>query len=433
MITRNSALSRKKRLFYAFVLLSFLIIASINIFRLILIPKEINIITGKEERFEFNLPADAVVLSTDKPALSLDGKTLSDNDKISLSHPFSISSSEECSAKMLLRFMGIPIKEVSVSAIPDTKLVPGGNVIGVRINTDGIMVLGIGSVKDKNGDKISPCDGLLKAGDLIIKADGKAVETKEELIKAIEESQGEKISLSIKRDGKTTELEVKPAEDEGGKKKLAVWVRDSTQGVGTLTYYNPDTKTYGALGHGINDVDTKSLMSVKNGKIMNAEVYDVSKSEKGSPGEILGNIKKNEIIGTVFANTEYGIFGEMNQEGLNTTEKALPIALHSQVKEGPVKILSCLDGTQSRYYDAEIISINRYNINSPKGLVIRITDKELLSKTNGIVQGMSGSPIIQDGKLVGAVTHVFINSPDKGYGIFIENMLKHENQEGEAS
>lgn len=418
-------LKRNFRLFIIFFTLA--LILFLNLFKLILMPKEINIIAGKEQKFEFNIPAEAVVLSTDKACLNLNDKQISVKDKIDLNKPFSLSCEEECSAKMSLRFLGVPIKEVNVSVLPNIKLVPCGKTIGVRINTNGIMVLGIGSVKNQKGESVEPCDGVLKAGDLILKVNGVNIENKEELISAIEKcGKDEKLKFQINRASQILEKEVSVIKGDDSKNKIGVWVRDSTQGVGTLTYYNPLTSAFGALGHGITDVDTKELMSVKNGKIMVADIYDIKKGEKGSPGELLGDIDKKNILGEIFSNTEFGIYGKANKRLNDNNFEAIPIALHSQIKEGPIEIISCIDGNTSKNYKAEIININRYNVNSSKSMVIKITDKDLLEKTNGIVQGMSGSPIIQDGKLIGAVTHVFVNEPDKGYGIFIENMIKQE-------
>lgn len=411
-----------------------LILLSFNLIKIFMLPKNINVIAGKEESFDFNIPAKAVILSKDKSSGEVKNINFYANEKeniqtLNLKEPFSIKAEEEGNAKISLRFMGIPVKEVNVSVLPDIKLIPGGNVIGVRINTDGIMVLGIGSVKTEGGESVEPCKDILKAGDMILKADEKEILNKEELIKAVEDNENGVIKLRIKRDFKEMDKNVTLAKGIDGKNKIGVWVRDSTQGVGTLTYYNENNNSFGALGHGITDIDTGKLMSVKDGKLMSAKVYDVRKGEAGEPGELLGEIEKDNVVGKIFSNTEYGVYGEINGENkdkLISESKKMPIALHSQVKEGKVKILSCINDKEIKAYDAEIININRYNTNSSKSMVIKICDKELLSKTNGIVQGMSGSPIIQDGKLIGAVTHVFVNEPDKGYGIFIENMLRQE-------
>lgn len=414
-----------KRGFRFFIILfSLTLILILNLFKLLLLPKEISIIEGKAEKFEFNIPAQAVILSTDKTDINLNNKQLNSKDKISLSKPFSLSSNEAGTAKISLRFLGVPVKEVNLSVLPDIKLVPCGKTIGVRINTDGIMVLGTGAVKNKRGESLEPCSNILKPGDLILKADENKTENKEELIKAINDCKNLKLKLTINRNSNILEKEVNVVKGEDDENKIGVWVRDSTQGIGTLTYYNPKTHNFGALGHGITDVDTSELMTVKSGRIMSADVYDVKKGKKGSPGELLGNINRDNVLGEVFSNTEFGIYGKIDNEIGNGN--SIPIALSSQVKEGPVEIISCIEGEESKSYSGKIININRYNINSSKSMVIKITDENLLSKTNGIVQGMSGSPIIQDGKLIGAVTHVFVNEPDKGYGIFIENMLKQE-------
>ena len=207
--------------------------------------------------------------------------------------------------------------------------------------------------------------------------------------------------------------------------RLGVWVRDSTQGLGTVTYYDKSSRSFAALGHGIYDVDTGSLMTVREGFLTRAEVTGIKKGEKRNPGEVMGTLFKDDELGDVLKNTECGLYGEIKEYGINVLEdKTLPIGLRYEVKEGEAFILSDLIDVEKREYSINIESINRYGGRQDKSLLITITDERLLDKTGGIIQGMSGSPIIQDGKLVGAVTHVLVNDPTRGYGIFIENMLE---------
>jgi stage IV sporulation protein B len=202
--------------------------------------------------------------------------------------------------------------------------------------------------------------------------------------------------------------------------------RDSTQGIGTITYYNPLTDKFGALGHGILDANTKDLMAIKEGQLMPSKIQEVKKGKRGIPGELIGDIEEGSILGNIRLNTDHGIYGFLNEETLSMP-KALPIAKRDEVNVGIAKIFSDVEGGNVKAYDVYIENINKNDTDNSKGMVVKITDERLLSKTNGIVQGMSGSPIIQNGKICGAITHVFVQDPTKGYGIFIESMLKQEN------
>ena len=322
---------------------------------------------------------------------------------------------------MQVSLMGIPVKNITVSVLPNSKLIPCGDSVGVRINTQGVMVLGLGSIIGEDGKEYEPSKNILKPGDMIIKVNNVNIDSKETLVQCIENN--DKLDIEIKRNNAMQNLSINCIKGEDGKNKIGVWVRDSTQGIGTLTYINPETKAFGSLGHGVVDVDTKEIMEVKDGKIMKSNIVD---REKGSPGELVGNIKKDEQIGTISNNTKVGIYGKVTDNGFINSRKAIPIGLKDSVEIGKAYILCNIDAENIEEYEIEIESINKYNIDNSKSMVIKITDQRLLQKTNGIIQGMSGSPIIQNGKIIGAVTHVFVNDPSKGYGIFIENMLEAE-------
>ena len=314
--------------------------------------------------------------------------------------------------------MGIPIKTIEATVIPRTEVVAGGMAVGVSMDTRGIMVLGTGYVNGEENKIYEPAKGILQSGDMILQADGKSLKNKEDLRKAVEGN------------GVQQTVEITPVfSKEDNSCKIGIWVRDSTQGIGTITFFNPDRNTFAALGHGVYDVDTQELMQIKNGQITQSSIIDVKKGEKGEPGALTGNVGRDFILGEIAINTEVGIYGtvEAGKESYFAGQK-LPIALQQDIQEGKATILSNIEGEEVKEYEVEIESVNRYSKNESKGMVIKITDQELLSKTGGIVQGMSGSPILQQGKIIGAVTHVFVNDPTKGYGIFIENMLKQENE-----
>ena len=405
------------------ILVSLIFIIPILI-NFIFFPSNINILAGNTHKLHFNIPAVATIVSSDESILKVNDENLYNKDNINLNDTLYLQSEKEGYVKMKVSLMGIPIKDVTVSVLPNEKLIPSGESVGVRIDTQGVMVLGIGSVIGDDGKEYEIAKDILKPGDMILKVNDIPIDSKETLIKCIESY--DNLNMEIKRNNNIQNVNINCIKGQDGKNKIGVWVRDSTQGIGTLTYINPKEKTFGALGHGIVDVDTKEIMEVQDGKIMKSEIVDVKKGEKGKPGELIGNIQKNEEIGKIQNNTNLGIYGKIEDDKYINEKNAIPIGLKDSVEIGKASILCNINGTEAKEYDIEIESINKYNIDNSKSMVIKITDEELLNKTNGIIQGMSGSPIIQNGKIIGAVTHVFVNDPSKGYGIFIENMLEAE-------
>ena len=417
----------KKMLFKSALTISTLFILSLFAVSISL-PEKITVFQEKEEKFSFDIPISAEFSADSIGVLEINNEPVEGNINISLSKPFSVISKNTGNADVTLSLFGLlPIKTVSVDVIPYTELVPCGKAVGVTIDTKGVMVLGTGSVNTRSGEKKEPSEGILKSGDIIIEAGGKKADRKEDLISAVEDSGGEAVKLTILRGREEKSVEVSPElAKEDGNYKIGVWVRDSTQGIGTLTYYNPSDGSFGALGHGVYDVDTKEIMSVEYGEITDSKITDIKKGEKGSPGEIVGNLKKDYVMGVIEENTPNGIYGKINENGRNVFKnQPLPVALKQDAKEGEAYIITDIADGELKSYSIKIESINRYSQSVDKGMVIRITDERLLNVTNGIIQGMSGSPIIQNGKIIGAVTHVFVQEPAKGYGIFIENMLNH--------
>ncbi len=378
------------------------------------VPSDIRLRAGREEGIEFSVPATATILK--------EGKTLANID---LNRELTFYAEGEETYTMQVQLFGlIPFKETSLSVIQDTKLIPAGYPIGIYVHTQGVLVIDTGSFTDGFGEKTAPAKDLLKKGDYILKINGSPVEDKEQLIERIAQSDGEKLILEVKRENKLLNLEVMPQADQQGEYKLGNWVRDNGQGIGTMTYID-EAGNFGALGHGINDMDTAGLMDLKEGGLYKAEIVSVNKGIPGDPGEISGIIayaEKNKL-GNIILNTQKGIYGRLRKDMMDTEAEALPLALKQDIKEGPAKIL-CTLSTAPAYYDVEITEVNEEAQPVNRGLELEVTDEELLELTGGIIQGMSGSPIIQDGKLVGAVTHVLVNDPTRGYGIFIENMLE---------
>ncbi len=315
----------------------------------------------------------------------------------------------------------LPIKNVHLEVLEENTLIPCGDVFGVKFFTKGVIIVNLADIETKDGN-ISPAKKAgLKVGDIIESIDGREVNTVEDVSAVIESSHGKDMAIKYSRNGETLQSVLTPLLSLSDKKyKTGIWVRDSTAGIGTVTYYNPRTGEFAGLGHGICDVDTGLLMPLREGNIVDVEITDIIKGRRGSPGELKGefdSLKK----GSVSENSSHGIFGTLNTPPQIVSEE-LPVGSHDEVKTGKAYILCKLDDEQIQRYEIEITKINKDDDN--KNFVIETNDKKLIEKTGGIVQGMSGSPIIQNGKLVGAVTHVLVSNPQKGYGIFIENMLK---------
>ncbi len=314
-----------------------------------------------------------------------------------------------------------------VSESEEKMLIPGGSVIGVTLESNGILVLGTGNVTGQDSHIYSPAEKLLKEGDIIMKADGVELNDKEALLDAVENSSND-VTLTVFRDDEVIDVDITPIKCiEDGTRKIGVWVRDSTQGIGTLTYIDPDDLSFGALGHGVYDADTGDLMTLKSGNVVGSTLTGIRKSEKGIPGELTGVLNKAVIFGNVKANTECGIYGKVSPDAVNTLySEPIPVADIDEIQTGEATILCSLDGKEIKEYKIMIEGVNKDADDADKGLVIRITDEELKNAAGGIVQGMSGSPIIQNGKLIGAVTHVFVREPTKGYGIFAVSMLNED-------
>ncbi|MDD6878180.1 MAG: SpoIVB peptidase [Clostridiaceae bacterium] len=303
------------------------------------------------------------------------------------------------------------------AALPDA-LVPIGVTAGIRLPTDGVTVSGLTGVETAAGNVYPARDAGLMAGDRLLEANGRPVRSAEELQKAV--SGGDALTLTIRRGDETKEIRVTPAKGREGY-RIGVWVRDSMLGIGTLTYYNPKDGGFGALGHGItDDAGGERLLSISGGSIVPSYVTDVRPGKSGEPGELHGRFEPSKVLGTVDKNTEGGIFGRMSASP--AAQNAVPCLPAGEVRTGDAQILACVDGETARTYHIRILKLYPDDENL-RNLLIEVTDAALLAKTGGIVQGMSGSPILQDGKLVGAVTHVLVNDPTRGYGIFIENML----------
>ena len=297
-------------------------------------------------------------------------------------------------------------------------LVPVGHTVGIKLFARGVLV-----VKLSDGGTPAKSCGL-QTGDVIVKCGGVSVTSTEQFQTLLQENGGDATDLQVRRDGENVTLSVSPQQNDQGQYAIGAWIRDSMAGIGTMTYYDPESGAFGALGHGITDVDTAQLMPFSSGSILPSTVKAVKKGAAGQAGELRGDFDLTQDLGTLSANTSAGVFGTVEADGFAASlSQALPVAAASEVRTGPAVILSNVEGDNVQEYDVEILQIVS-NSADGRDLVISVTDPELIAATGGIVQGMSGSPILQDGKFVGAVTHVLLNDPTKGYGILMETMLK---------
>ena len=388
-----------------------------------LLPNDMTLMEGYTTAYRLQLP---VTVKTEESVdvLGVTAKPTADNLHLDLGTEVTAEALTEGSAEVkFYLFDTVPVKTVAANVLPNTRLIPCGQTVGVQMDTDGLLVLGTGYVEDANGNKTEPCKGILKTGDLIQSVNGETMKNKENFLSAIDQQNGASVEIAFVRDGKESVAEVTPVYSPADQAyKIGIWIRDSIQGIGTVTFYDAETNHFAALGHGVYDVDTGELMSIKQGNITASELTEIVKGEKGEPGQLIGRIESEQILGEIEKNTPIGIYGTAEEAAF--AGESYPIALQSEIKEGPAQILSSITGGEPVAYDVEIEQVMYYGKDQNKGMVIHVTDPALLAQTGGIVQGMSGSPILQDGKIVGAVTHVFVQDPTRGYGIFIENMLE---------
>lgn len=345
---------------------------------------------------------------------------------INLSEEIAIEAEKTGSYQMEIRSFGMLLKKVQLHVLEDQKVVPCGNIVGIYGKTDGVLVLGTGEIIDINGKRQEPAYNIVRSGDYIIEADGIAVTQKEDLLELLKNSDGSNVRLKLRRNKKDIVVDIQPVQTKEEGYRFGIWVRNDTQGIGTLTFIT-EKEQFGALGHAITDIDTGTIIDLSDAGLYQAEAASIRKGEPGVPGEISGIIylSKGNKIGAILQNTAQGVFGSLSMEFSKITEKkSIPIALKQEIVTGNAEIYCQIDG-ELKKYQIKIEKIDKNPDIMSKGMVIRIIDKELLKKTNGIIQGMSGSPIIQNGKFIGAVTHVFVNDSARGYGIFAENMLIH--------
>lgn len=325
-------------------------------------------------------------------------------------------------------FGKVCVKNVEVTKMEKLKVVPVGKVIGLKMYTNGVLIVGMSELEDKNNLISKPYENSnIEPGDTILKVNQQVIEDIEDLKKVVNNSAGEELNLTLLRNGNVLNTNIIPVEVEEKKYQLGLWVKDSATGVGTMTFYEPETQSFGILGHGITDSDTNNLINMDSGELVTAKVISLKKGEEFSPGEIKGTIINSQTIGNIKKNTQFGVFGVLsNLTSLNIDiSKAIEVASRDEIKEGQAVVLCSINSSNvSKEYKIKIEKIYKENDYNNKSMLIKINDEELLKETGGIIRGLSGTPIIQNGKFVGAVTNVLVSNPEVGYAIFADMMIK---------
>ena len=353
----------------------------------------------------------------------------SDDETLRDAGTVALSSETAGTSELLLSLMGVvPLRRVEVEVSEEKRLIPGGQAIGVAMRTSGVMVVGTSDLSQAR----SPAQlSGLRPGDVLTRVGGVNITSAEQLAQLVSQAGEAPLAVDYLRDGAALSTTLTPRLDAAtGSVRMGAWVRDSTAGVGTLSFYDPDTGHYAALGHAITDGDTGKVLPVGEGQVLKAEIVGVQKGQKGAPGELKGSfLREGVTLGDIALNDPLGLYGHLDAPPAGALyPDGLPIGLRSGVHTGKAIILSSVDGEGVKPYEVEITRVNQQSTPAPKSMVVRVTDPALLAKTGGIVQGMSGSPIIQDGRLIGAVTHVFVSDPTQGYGLFIDWMLQKSSE-----
>lgn len=390
----------------------FLFILYMYVANVTLIPE--NIIVLRNENLKFNSMPGISFKETMK-TFSLDNET-------------KMESSLEINL-----FENINLRNVNLTTLEEIEVVPVGKIVGLKLYTNGVLVVGMTEIEDESNNLVKPYEKTdIKEGDMIIEINGEEIDDIQDLKNTVNKTSGKQSEIKLLREGKSIVVSnIKPVKSFNNEYKLGLWVKDAATGVGTMTYYEPETKKFALLGHGITDADTNSLIYIDSGELVTSKVVSVKKGESGNPGEIRGTILKQKTIGNVDKNSSFGVFGVLNDlTSLNIdTSKRYKIALRNEIQEGKAKILCSTDDTNKvDEYEIEIEKIYKENDSNNKSMLLRITDEKLIEKTGGIIRGLSGAPIIQNNKFIGAITNVLVSNPEIGYGIFADLMIKEMNK-----
>ncbi len=422
--------SRKwQNIFLVFVLsLGILLAAAFSWQMFFGIAPKLTLLEGEEYVLDLSSPFNLHIRGSQEGILLVNEESISPRGN-SLNGPLSFKAVQLGNLTLDFRLFGvIPLRQMEVFVLPEKHIMPGGHSIGIKLQAEGVLVVGYNLISDHDR-LISPAkEEGIRIGDVIVEINGRPVTDLMDAAELIREGSegGKTLHLTVFRGGESLEFRVKPLFcQENRSQRIGLYIRDSAAGVGTLTFYEPETGIYGALGHVISDVDTHNPIDIKDGQIVRADIVSIREARRGYPGEKSGVfVEGQDILGNIEKNTAAGIFGRLDQiDNHPLYRQPLPIGLSQDVEEGPATILTVVEGDLIEEFVIEIQKVNRQGGRDNKDMVLRITDEELLEKSGGIVQGMSGSPIIQGDKIIGAVTHVFVNDPARGYGIFLEGML----------
>ena len=379
-----------------------------------------------------NLPSSIVVFEGENlnlaSILGLQFSLISNEETIEVSSNNSTQVTEKVGKSNLkVSLFNNVVKNLEVDVLPRKTVIPVGNIAGVKLYTNGVLVVGMSEIEGEDNKKYKPYANTgIEEGDTIISINNTEILNTDDLVNIVNSSNGNKLDIKYVRDNQSLECSITPVKTIENDYKLGLWVRDSAAGVGTVTFYEPSTKSFAALGHGIVDIDTEELINIASGEFVTTKILNITKGESGNPGRIQGTIDNQENIGIISKNTRFGIYGKVDDtHNLNIDyTKEMEVALRSEIQKGKATILCSLDNEKVKEYEIEIEKIYVNNNYDNKSMLIKITDQELLEKTGGIIQGMSGSPIIQNGKFVGAITNVLVNNPEEGYAVFGDIMLK---------
>ncbi len=412
-------------------LIVFILISSYFIINNIL-PESISIIENNESTLNLTLPFDLYMKANNNNGLMINGREIGrESFRVDTASPLTVKGDKIGESQINLKLFGfIPLKTIKVSVIPEINVIPGGQAIGVILRSKGVMVVEQTYVEDKYGERHYPArDAGIEVGDTILQINGKTANKKSNISNIIQESagNGEVITFLVKKSSENIEeIKVKPVRNHNGDYMIGLYVDDGVAGVGTLTFYQPDNNIFGALGHVITEGNSNIKIDVRKGEIVEAKISGINYGRRGLPGEKRGTFfNARNILGSINTNTRFGIYGRLNRVPQNQYfDKPIPVAAISQVHKGPAKIYTVVKGGKIDQFQINIDRVFHQTTPEPKSMIISITDPELKKLTGGIIQGMSGSPIVQDNKLVGAVTHVFIKNPARGYGVFAEWMLR---------
>lgn len=384
-----------------------LLIIYIYVCNISMLPNNIILIQGEQLKLDTILGINVKNAETMQASSNLNNSIVDETGKMTLN---------------LSLFNLFPVKDVTVNVIPKTSVIPLGKAIGMKMYTEGVLVVGMSEIEGKKPYENSG----IETGDKIIEVNNQEINNTDELIACVNSSKGETVEIKYISDTEEKVANIEPVKTANNEYKLGLWVRDAAAGVGTLTFYEPSTGNFGALGHGINDVDTYELIDIANGELVTTNIVDIVKGQNGTPGEIRGTIDNGITVGAIAKNTSFGVYGQIsNINRLNIdSSKAMEVANRNEIKTGKAEIICELENGTTKTYEIEIQKIFLENNENNKSMLIKITDEELFEKTGGIIQGMSGAPIIQNGKFIGAVTHVLVNDCKMGYAVFGDLMIK---------